>query len=301
MLYACSPAEGNFPGSEYMPDMGHSVAMEAIVLDGYDFNTWDDKSTIELSKLVYNNRPVEGTVPRGFAGVYYANSASDREEVMNKLVGADQPQAISVPLNGYVPYYYEDTEEERTRAGLEIIDNPFPITADGLGRGKELYEIFCGICHGEKGNGLGWLVAEENANAKYPVVPANFLNDQYSVASNGTYYHAIMYGKNVMGAYKDKMSYEERWQVIHYIRSLQAKDKKLKYDENVNTLNPAFGMPMAEVASASTDSQIAEDIPSQAGDASEGETNHEEDHGGEDHTSAGDHGDQNGGHQSDNH
>ena len=42
-----------------------------------------------------------------------------------------------------------------------------------------------------------------------------------------------MYGKNVMGSYKDKISYEERWQVIHYIRSLQAKDKKLEYSEQV--------------------------------------------------------------------
>jgi hypothetical protein len=46
-----------------------------------------------------------------------------------------------------------------------------------------------------------------------------------------------MYGKNAMGAYKDKISYEERWQVIHYIRSLQAKALKLAYNEFENTLN----------------------------------------------------------------
>ena len=57
-----------------------------------------------------------------------------------------------------------------------------------------------------------------------------------------------MYGKNVMGSYKDKISYEERWQVIHYIRSLQAKDKKLEYSEQANTLNPAFGVPGSQVA-----------------------------------------------------
>ena len=56
-----------------------------------------------------------------------------------------------------------------------------------------------------------------------------------------------MYGRNVMGAYKDKISYEERWQVIHYIRSLQAKDKKLEYSEQANTLNPEFGVPGSQV------------------------------------------------------
>jgi hypothetical protein len=46
-----------------------------------------------------------------------------------------------------------------------------------------------------------------------------------------------MHGKNVMGSYADKLSYEERWQVIHYIRALQAQNKGLQYDENGNTLN----------------------------------------------------------------
>jgi hypothetical protein len=46
-----------------------------------------------------------------------------------------------------------------------------------------------------------------------------------------------MYGKNVMGSYADKLSFEERWEVIHYIRSLQAKSKNLEYSETANTLS----------------------------------------------------------------
>ncbi len=70
-------------------------------------------------------------------------------------------------------------------------------------------------------------------------------------ASNGRYYFAIMHGKNVMGGYADKISYEERWQVIHYIRSLQAKDKKLVYNEKENTLNEIDvpGQAMVPIAS----------------------------------------------------
>lgn len=40
-----------------------------------------------------------------------------------------------------------------------------------------------------------------------------------------------------MGGYGDKLSYKERWNVIHYIRSLQAASKKLEYSEKANTLN----------------------------------------------------------------
>ena len=70
--------------------------------------------------------------------------------------------------------------------------------------------------------GLGYLVREDGG--VYPAQPANFLLEEFVQASEGRYYHSIMYGKNVMGGYADKLSYEERWQVIHYIRSLQAKE-----------------------------------------------------------------------------
>ena len=66
---------------------------------------------------------------------------------------------------------------------------------------------------------------------------ANFLLEEFVNASNGRYYHSIIYGKNAMGAYADKLSYEERWQVIHYVRSLQAKELKVEYNQLVNTLN----------------------------------------------------------------
>ena len=65
-------------------------------------------------------------------------------------------------------------------------------------------------------------------------------------AGNGRFYFAMMYGKNVMGGYSDKLSFEERWQVLHYIRSLQAKAKNLEYSETANTLSnvekPAKGV-----------------------------------------------------------
>jgi len=78
------------------------------------------------------------------------------------------------------------------------------------------------------------------------LAPANFLRDEFYEASNGRYYHAIHFGYNAMGAYKDKMSWEERWQVIHYIRGLQAKELGLEYNAIANTLNTVHGTPEAE-------------------------------------------------------
>ncbi|MEZ5038543.1 MAG: cytochrome c [Saprospiraceae bacterium] len=268
ILQACSPAEGEYAGSEYMPDMGHSLAYEANTYNYYYYNTWDNASTTDLWKLSQPRLPVKGSIPRGYAGVAMAPNATAQSAMVDHLRGGTSTNEIAVPLNGNTPYYYGDTEDERLRATAEIQDNPFPITAAGLERGKELYNIYCGICHGAKGDGNGYLVSEENSNAVYPAQPAVFTTDQFLTASNGRFYHAIIYGKNVMGGYADKLSFEERWQVIHWIRSLQAKDQKLAYDENVNTFNATFGMPASQLSQmANTVSDVEAEVPHAAGDA----------------------------------
>ena len=256
VLTSCSYPDDNFPGSEYMPDMAHSLAMEANTYNYYYYNTWDDVSTVKLSQLAYPRTTVKGAIPRGYAGEYIGNgeqadTVSQKDELMmaGKLEkGADADEfvknTISVPVNGHVPYYFEDTPEGREQAIAQLVDNPFPITEAGLAKGANLYQIFCAICHGEAGNGLGYLYDDEaNPNAAYPAAPASFVTPEFLAASNGRYYNAIYHGYNVMGSYKDKMSYEERWQVIHYIRVLQARDQGKEYTPQVNTLNAAFGTP----------------------------------------------------------
>lgn len=235
----CSPAGKNKTGHEYMPDMYHPVSYETNLYSAYEYNHWDDKSVFTKRELSNPRGNVEGTIARGMTGVYYNGAAA-----LDVVRGKNADNAIAVPVNGKAPFYYENTEEERLRCNNEMTANPFPITKEGLDRAKPLYNIYCGICHGEKGDGNGWLVAQPDP--KYPAAPKNFLLDEMINAGNGRYYFAIMYGKNVMGHYQDKLSFEERWEVIHYIRSLQAKEKKLEYSETANTLSnielPAKGV-----------------------------------------------------------
>lgn len=246
---SCQQPGVNKTGSEYMPDMAHSTAYEANVYAAYYWNTWDSASVFTRKELYSPRGPVAGTVPRGYAGVFFAHDPSAQQAMMAVLKG-EAPGSVSTPINGHVPYYYGDTEEERTRASQEIIANPFPITEDGLARGLGLFTIYCSHCHGVKGDGAGYLVrdpdpATGDAGGKYPAAPANFLQDTFVHSNNGRFYHAIMYGRNMMGSHADKLSYEERWQVIHYIRSLQAAAKNLEYSPKANTLNPAYGVPGA--------------------------------------------------------
>jgi mono/diheme cytochrome c family protein len=265
IVSSCAQPGGENPGSEYIPDMGHSIAYEANYYDYYKFNTWGTED--DYHALAQPRKPVEGTIARGFAG------NPDAREDMSTYAA-----------NGFVPFYYGDSEEERTRATEEIINNPYPISEEGLARGEELYNIMCGICHGEKGDGLGWLVDEKNANAKYPAQPANFLSEEFLAASNGRYYYSIMYGKNVMGAYKDKLNYEERWQVIHHIRALQAKAQGATYNSEENTLTnveiPAKMWENSNYAELMGEEPISNEDMDQKG---EQHTDHEHHNGGSGH------------------
>lgn len=237
---ACSSADGNNPGHEYMMDMGHSVSYEANTIDEFYYNRWDPAQYYDLSAP---RTSISGTIARGEAGIskYYSST------IPEKYREALQDEEI----NGSVPYYYGDTEDERQRAIKEIINNPIPITKESLANGKELFDIVCAICHGPKGDGNGYLVRD---GGKYPSQPANFLSDDLINSSNGRYYHAIMHGKNVMGSYADRLSYTERWEVIQYIRSMQATSKGKKYNETENTFNTTDRI----VSSANTDKNTAE-------------------------------------------
>jgi mono/diheme cytochrome c family protein len=273
---ACQQPGGDSTGSEYMPDMAHSIAYEANYYNYYYNNTWGSED--DYYEFAKPKKPVDGTIARGYVGLSNAADKEALEKMMKTMTGEGSVSGKSVTPNGSVPYYYDDTEEERTRAMNEIIDNPYPITDAGIAGSKELYNIYCGICHGDKGDGSGYLVRDPNpatgdAGGVYPVQPANFLLDEFVAASNGRYYHSIMYGKNLMGSYADKLSFEERWQVIHYIRSLQAKALKLEYNQLTNTLNNV-DVPAGEEIVEEAHSDENQELGSQHSDEEDQEAEH---------------------------
>lgn len=243
---SCQQAKNDVTGSEFMPDMKHSIAYEANHYLYYSLNTWGDEE--EYYQYNFPRLPVEGTVPRGAAGMANPKMA---KSITGQLTAA----SISIPASGNVPYHYPNTDAGRLQAAQEMIQNPFPISDDKMAQAKPLYDVYCGVCHGEKGDGAGYLVRDDGG--KYPAQPANLLLDNFIDMTNGQYYHTIMFGKNLMGGYADKLSHEERWQVIHYIRGLQAKSKKLEYNSTTNTLN-SWATPLASIAVEKVEEVIEE-------------------------------------------
>lgn len=192
-LSSCT-VDPDSPGVEYMPDMYRSPSYETYsqkfdYLD-LDTNTGDiqldtrNKAYLEIFKHGARKTPVAGSVARGF-----------------------------------LPYPYANTQEGYEAAGNDLV-NPIKLSDEVLAEGKAMYEIFCDHCHGEKGEGNGKIVMNENL----PPIPS-YLTALKDLPA-GKMFHTTQYGKGNMGSHASQLSAEERWKVIHYVFELQGRNSK---------------------------------------------------------------------------
>ncbi|HZE71897.1 MAG TPA: cytochrome c [Pyrinomonadaceae bacterium] len=101
--------------------------------------------------------------------------------------------------------------------------NPVPATPESIAKGKELYfgkAGNCVFCHGDTGSG------NEANLPKLRRKPADISNKERMAAmTDGEIFWKVSKGINgIMPAGEKRMSEEERWHVVNYVRTL-AKDK----------------------------------------------------------------------------
>jgi mono/diheme cytochrome c family protein len=85
-------------------------------------------------------------------------------------------------------------------------------------RGEERFGIYCSVCHGDAGDGLG-------VTSRYGVPGiANFHADLFKSAAypDGRMFEVITKGKGQMGGYGANIPVRDRWAIIAYVRTLQA-------------------------------------------------------------------------------
>jgi hypothetical protein len=92
---------------------------------------------------------------------------------------------------------------------------PFEVTLETLERGQERYNIFCAPCHSQVGDGESVVV--EYGMRQPPSFHTQELRDQ----PPGYYFDLISRGTRVMPAYESRITPEDRWAIIAYIRALQ--------------------------------------------------------------------------------
>ena len=94
-----------------------------------------------------------------------------------------------------------------------------------LGRGHEVYNIHCAICHGASGNGNG-VVSKYLLQADPIIQVPTLLDKTQDKFPDGYIYHVINKGKGNMGAYGHNILVRDRWAVVAYLRALQSAANK---------------------------------------------------------------------------
>ncbi|WP_336068222.1 cytochrome c [Mesoflavibacter sp. CH_XMU1404-2] len=168
--------------------------------------------TVSFTSCNKRTRPNYEYMPNMYESVAY--EAYQESDAFANGVEAQLPVEGTIS-RGYMPFDYAGDTDGYNLAKAELT-SPLDSTQVDLNRGKELYNIYCGICHGNKGAGQGQLVKRE----KILGVPS--YADAGRAINEGSIYHVIYYGKNAMGSYANQLREEERWQVVAYVLSLKA-------------------------------------------------------------------------------
>lgn len=166
--------------SEYSRKPGKTYAPDMVYSRAVDYYNGTEK--IEAQNGSYNKMPVAGTIAR--------------EQAL--------PDHIA--------------ENDSNAAKMNVCK--FDLTDKDLEKGRRLYMIYCGICHGDKLDGNGPLYA----SGKFAAMPANLVGEKILKFTQGQIYHAIVYGKNMMGSYASQLDTRQRWQVVAYIKKVQSEN-----------------------------------------------------------------------------
>ena len=115
-----------------------------------------------------------------------------------------------------------------------IIPEEVPVTTETITEGKKLYEANkCWECHGHEGKGNGPKSGELKDDVGNRIKPTNLTRGVYKCGdSNADLYRTIVTGMDgtPMPSYSDSIQDEEdRWYLVHYIRSLEKKKNLFDY------------------------------------------------------------------------
>lgn len=130
-------------------------------------------------------------------------------------------RAMRAPVRGTVArgFLKDDTElwAGRDASGEFVEENPVTVDMALLERGREQYDIYCSVCHGLSGDGLGIIMT-----GGYGYVPApTYHSDMLRAQPDGYLYDALTWGVRSMPGYGTQIDVEDRWAIVAYVRALQ--------------------------------------------------------------------------------
>jgi mono/diheme cytochrome c family protein len=105
-------------------------------------------------------------------------------------------------------------------AEAKKLKNPVRVSPQSIATGKDLYTKNCRGCHGPEAKGEGPMAPKESH-------PSNLTDQEWTRGStDGEIFAVVRDGagpKFIMKGYKARMTEEEMWSIVNYLRSLGAK------------------------------------------------------------------------------
>ncbi len=111
---------------------------------------------------------------------------------------------------GNLPYQFNGNPE----AASTYLKNPLFPDDKNISIGKAKYDTYCSPCHGYFGEG------NSRMRGQFPN-PPTLHSEKVRNWKDGSIYHVIVDGQNIMSSYASQLTYQERWAVVLYIRVLQ--------------------------------------------------------------------------------
>lgn len=173
--------------------------------------------TVLLVSCNDSSKPSSQFMPNMYEAISYETySENEAFKGRNMLKGQEAQLTPKHTIKrGYEIFEYENTPEQYILAKANLKSPLDTLNVAEKEKGKELYGIYCAICHGEAGNGKGKLVERE----KFLGVPS--YKDRE--ITKGSVFFVITHGLNSMGSHSSQLSQKERWLVTDYVMDLKTK------------------------------------------------------------------------------
>jgi mono/diheme cytochrome c family protein len=102
-------------------------------------------------------------------------------------------------------------------AAAAKVKNPVKADDSSIASGKEIYATQCKSCHGAKGLGDG------PKAEKIEITCGDFSSPEFQKMTDGELFYKTTEGRKPMPSFKEKLSDNERWAVVNYMRTLGKK------------------------------------------------------------------------------
>ena len=147
---------------------------------------------------------------------FFADGRNDRPVPANTVARGNYFNQAEVFSAGFEDQALGDTvlNDGKDGAGNFVKTLPLEVSHALMAEGKAKYDIFCTVCHGAAGDGNG-------VTKPYGVLAASYHDDRLRSVEDGYIFDVIQNGKGLMLPLNDRISPEESWAIVLYVRALQ--------------------------------------------------------------------------------